>query len=76
MHDFQGISLRRPARRRPDRAGSRRAPPGVESQDLMAVMIRTGTRHYSADLPTLSPLSEDEALTMTMPVYVAICPLA
>lgn len=35
-------------------------------------MIRTGTQHYSADLPTPSPLSEDEASTMTMPVYVAI----
>ena len=44
----------------------------AESQDPMAVMIRTGTRHYSADLPTPSPLSEDEASTMTMPVYVAI----
>ena len=44
----------------------------TESQDPMAVMIRTGTRHYSADLPTPSPLSEDEASTMTMPVYVAI----
>ena len=44
----------------------------AESQDPMAVMIRTGTRHYSADLPTPSLLSEDEASTMTMPVYVAI----
>lgn len=44
----------------------------AESQDPMAVMIRTGTQHYSADLPTPSPLSEDEASTMTMPVYVAI----
>lgn len=44
----------------------------AESQDPMAVMIRTGTEHYSADLPTPSLLSEEEALMMTMPVYVAI----
>lgn len=45
---------------------------GAESQDPTAVMIRLGTRHYSADLPTPSLLSEDGASTMTMPVYVAI----
>ncbi len=42
------------------------------SDDPMALMIESGTAHFSAELPTPSPLSEEQAAALTMPVYVAI----
>ena len=35
-------------------------------------MIEAGTEHFSAELPTPSPLSDEEVGQLTMPVYVAI----
>lgn len=40
--------------------------------DPMALMIASGTRHFSAELPTPALLSEEDAARLTMPVYVAI----
>ena len=42
------------------------------SDDPMTLMIESGTAHFSAELPTPSPLSADQAVALTMPVYVAI----
>lgn len=42
------------------------------SDDPIALMIESGTAHFSAELPTPSPLSGDQAAALTMPVYVAI----
>ncbi len=42
------------------------------SDDPMALMIESGTAHFSAELPTPSPLSADQAAALRMPVYVAI----
>lgn len=43
-----------------------------DDTDPIARMIEAGTRHFSAELPTPSPLSDEEADQLTMPVYVAI----
>lgn len=40
--------------------------------DPLALMIRAGSEHFDADLPTPSPLTKEEAGSLTMPVYVAI----
>ena len=40
--------------------------------DPMALMIKAGSEHFDADLPTPSPLTKGEAEALTMPVYVAI----
>lgn len=47
---------------------------GVEydGSDPMARMIEAGTEHFSAELPTPSTLSDEQAGLLTMPVYVAI----
>lgn len=42
------------------------------SDDPLAMMIESGSQYFSAELPTPSPLSQAQAATMTMPVYVAI----
>lgn len=43
-----------------------------DGNDPIARMIEAGTKHFSAELPTPSPLSDEEAGQLTMPVYVAI----
>ncbi len=43
-----------------------------DGSDPMAEMIEAGAQHYSAELPTPSPLSPERAQRLTMPVYVAI----
>lgn len=40
--------------------------------DPLALMIKAGSEHFDADLPTPSPLTKGEAEALTMPVYVAI----
>ena len=40
--------------------------------DPLALMIKAGSEHFEADLPTPSPLTKEEASALTMPVYVAI----
>ncbi len=43
-----------------------------DSDDAMAAMISEGSQHFSAALPTPSPLSDDELRALAMPTYVAI----
>ncbi len=43
-----------------------------DGTDPIARMIEAGTEHFSAELPTPSPLSDEEVGQLTMPVYVAI----
>ncbi|MCD2116705.1 MULTISPECIES: alpha/beta fold hydrolase [Rhodococcus] len=43
-----------------------------DSDDAMATMISEGSEHFSAALPTPSPLSDDELAALVMPTYVAI----
>ena len=43
-----------------------------DSDDTMAAMISEGSQHFSAALPTPSPLSDEELETLAMPTYVAI----
>lgn len=43
-----------------------------DDTDPIAAMIEAGTTHFSAELPTPSPLSDEQARQLTMPVYVAI----
>ncbi|TWH17752.1 pimeloyl-ACP methyl ester carboxylesterase [Rhodococcus rhodochrous J45] len=43
-----------------------------DSDDAMAAMISEGSEHFSAALPTPSPLSDDELRALAMPTYVAI----
>lgn len=38
--------------------------------DAMAAMITQGMQHFSAALPTVSPLDDDELGALTMPTYV------
>lgn len=44
----------------------------ADESDPIAQMISAGTEHYSADLPTPSPLTTEQAARLTMPVYVAV----
>lgn len=50
------------------------AEPGeMDGQDdPVALMIAAGTEHYSSSLPTPSPLSDEQAARLTMPVYIAL----
>ncbi|WP_255027173.1 alpha/beta fold hydrolase [Rhodococcus sp. GA1] len=43
-----------------------------DSDDAMATMISEGSQHFSAALPTPSPLSDDELRALAIPTYVAI----
>lgn len=43
-----------------------------DPNDDMAKMIAAGSEHFSAALPTPSPLSDDEMDALVMPTYVAI----
>ena len=43
-----------------------------DSDDAMARMIAEGSHHFSAALPTPSPLNDDELRALRMPTYVAI----
>lgn len=43
-----------------------------DGTDPIALMIEAGTEHFAAELPSPSPLSEEDARQLTMPVYVAI----
>lgn len=43
-----------------------------DSNDAMARMIAEGSHHFSAALPTPSPLNDDELRALRMPTYVAI----
>lgn len=43
-----------------------------DGEDPLARMIAAGAKHYSAELPTPRPLSEEDGRRLTMPVYVAI----
>ncbi|MDF1489740.1 alpha/beta fold hydrolase [Tessaracoccus caeni] len=43
-----------------------------DDADPVALMIAAGTRHFSAELPTPSPLSVEQAARLTMPVYVGL----
>lgn len=47
---------------------------GTEYSDTTAVarMINTAATEYSSNLPTPTPLTEHQAQTLTMPVYVAL----
>lgn len=43
-----------------------------DDADPVALMIESATEHFSAALPTPSPLSDEQAAQLTMPVYLAI----
>lgn len=43
-----------------------------DPDDAMAVMISRATQHFSAALPTPSPLDDEEIGVLTMPTYVAV----
>jgi pimeloyl-ACP methyl ester carboxylesterase len=43
-----------------------------DADDPVARMITAGSEHFAAELPTPSPLTDDQASRLTMPVYVAI----
>lgn len=43
-----------------------------DDADPVALMIAAGTRHFSAELPTPSPLSVEQAARLRMPVYVGL----
>lgn len=43
-----------------------------DHDDPMAVMISRATQHYSAALPTPSPLNDEELAVLEMPTYVAV----
>ena len=53
-------------------AGSDEDEAGGDNSDPVALMIAAATEHFSAELPTPSPLSDEQAAQLTMPVYVAI----
>lgn len=53
-------------------AGSDEDEAAADDTDPVAWMITAATEHFSAELPTPSPLSDEEAARLTMPVYVAI----
>ena len=50
------------------------AEPGeMDGQDdPVALMIAAATEHYSSSLPTPTPLSDEQASRLTMPVYIAL----
>ena len=48
-------------------------PEEMDGQDdPVALMIAAATEHYSASLPTPTPLSDEQASRLTMPVYIAL----
>lgn len=53
-------------------AGSEEDETEALGTDPVALMITAATEHFAAELPTPSPLSDDAAAQLTMPVYVAI----
>ena len=55
-----------------DKALGRIAGEDFAGSDPMALMIKAGSEHFEADLPTPSPLTKEEANALTMPIYVAI----
>jgi pimeloyl-ACP methyl ester carboxylesterase len=52
--------------------GSDEEPAEGDDADPVALMIASATEHFAAELPTPSPLSDEEAAQLTMPVYVGI----
>lgn len=53
-------------------AGSDEGEDVGDTTDPVALMIAAATEHFSAELPTPSPLSDAQAAEIRMPVYVAI----